>query len=605
MKEGLLPDEQRQFLELFLADAWVSEGGVIVSHNGFLSDRAREIRGWDDPRGHAFWELFDGEDAARAKAEYERWRAGDLSTLEISVASSKVHKPMASAQVRLIRHGDRELGVLFIPHAESAQERVRKLDAHVRVFQTYLREGRIGFFIYEEVAPLVARITHVNEEGASILERPASGILGMNALDLVHPSEHERDVDFYGQWREGKTDLPYLEAQAITGSGEVITVEAILGEVSWEGRPAGFVLFRDVTERTLILTELRRYAQAFELLRDTVVLADGDFNIIYVNPAGLERSGYSLDEVVGRFAGIFGAMREGEAPPQDIVETLMREGSWRGERWAARKDGTEYPVDIIVTVQKDRSGRPQMVTVMSRDISARKATEMLLRRARERAEFFTDLMSHDINNYIQGVLGRLELLGSSDLSEEQLVHVRQAMEQAQRTSDLVARVRAVSQAQHPRALEPVDLREVLSEALEDLRLKWKDRRLVVSASHTPEQALVRADDLLKDLIMNVVDNAIKHSPGDAVIDISTQAQREGDRRVWRLEVTDRGPGVPDAQKREVFYRFVRRGSSEGSGLGLSLVLALAERYNGRVWLEDREPGDHTKGTKVIIELPAE
>ena len=71
-----------------------------------------------------------------------------------------------------------------------------------------------------------------------------------------------------------------------------------------------------------------------------------------------------------------------------------------------------------------------------------------------------------------------------------------------------------------------------------------------------------------------------------------------------IAVADHGPGIPDEDKSSVFYRHVRRvDDSPGTGLGLSLVMALTERYRGRVWIEDRVPGSHEEGAKVIVELP--
>ncbi len=178
-----------------------------------------------------------------------------------------------------------------------------------------------------------------------------------------------------------------------------------------------------------------------------------------------------------------------------------------------------------------------------------------------------------------------------------------ATEQALKTSDLTARVRKISQAQHGGELMPIDLVVVLNEALEDLKLKWKDRQYDVRISHRSAKVMVLADGFIKDLVINILDNAIKHSPQPSSIEISTKTRMEGRRMLWRLEVADQGQGIPDAEKDEVFYRFVRKGASGGSGLGLSLVMALSERYNGRVWIEDRVPGDRTLGTRVVVEMP--
>jgi signal transduction histidine kinase len=72
-----------------------------------------------------------------------------------------------------------------------------------------------------------------------------------------------------------------------------------------------------------------------------------------------------------------------------------------------------------------------------------------------------------------------------------------------------------------------------------------------------------------------------------------------------VTIEDNGPGIPDELKARLFTRsnkgFQR---SSGKGLGLYLIKMLAEDFHGKVWVEDRVPGDHTKGARFMIMLPA-
>ncbi|NIP35703.1 MAG: PAS domain S-box protein, partial [Thermoplasmata archaeon] len=77
-------------------------------------------------------------------------------------------------------------------------------------------------------------------------------------------------------------------------------------------------LFRDETDRHLMLEEMRRFEQGFEMLTDTLVLADKDFNIIYINPTGLERSGYTYEEVMGQPASMFASLDDGQGDPLEV-----------------------------------------------------------------------------------------------------------------------------------------------------------------------------------------------------------------------------------------------------------------------------------------------
>ena len=116
--------------------------------------------------------------------------------------------------------------------------------------------------------------------------------------------------------------------------------------------------------------------------------------------------------------------------------------------------------------------------------------------------------------------------------------------------------------------------------------------------------MVNASELLKDVFTNIIGNAIKHSEKAVTIDVMVSKVFEDGREYYRTIVEDNGPGIPDDMKDRVFSRLQRGGTkASGAGLGLYLVRRLVEDYHGRVWAEDRVPGDHTKGAKFIVLLP--
>jgi K+-sensing histidine kinase KdpD len=70
-------------------------------------------------------------------------------------------------------------------------------------------------------------------------------------------------------------------------------------------------------------------------------------------------------------------------------------------------------------------------------------------------------------------------------------------------------------------------------------------------------------------------------------------------------VEDNGPGIPDAQKKELFDQAGCEGTKiKGKGLGLCLVKSLVDRFHGKVWVEDRVPGDYKNGVRFVVMLPA-
>jgi two-component system, OmpR family, sensor kinase len=141
---------------------------------------------------------------------------------------------------------------------------------------------------------------------------------------------------------------------------------------------------------------------------------------------------------------------------------------------------------------------------------------------------------------------------------------------------------------------PVDLSEVVAEAAGELEPVAGDHHIRVSAPLGAE--IEGARDELHRLALNLMENALRHTPKGTRVRAEVTAH---DGEVV-LTVQDDGPGVPPELRERVFERFVRgtgdRGSS--SGLGLSIVRAVAESHRGSVILEDAAPG-----ARFVVRLP--
>jgi signal transduction histidine kinase len=120
-----------------------------------------------------------------------------------------------------------------------------------------------------------------------------------------------------------------------------------------------------------------------------------------------------------------------------------------------------------------------------------------------------------------------------------------------------------------------------------------------------ERCMVRANELLHDVFANMVSNAIKHTGDRAAILVDLDVVDDDGGRYCRGMVEDDGPGIPDDFKVKIFNRALKgTDKAKGMGLGLYLVKSLVDSYGGRVWVEDRVSGNHTKGARFVVMLPA-
>jgi signal transduction histidine kinase len=105
--------------------------------------------------------------------------------------------------------------------------------------------------------------------------------------------------------------------------------------------------------------------------------------------------------------------------------------------------------------------------------------------------------------------------------------------------------------------------------------------------------------LLRRMLMNLLDNAVRHTPAGGSVHVELRARPEG----FEVGVTDGGPGIPQEQRERIFERFVRldesRGPSQGAGLGLSIARTIAETHGGRLELARSDAA----GSTFVVRLP--
>jgi len=230
--------------------------------------------------------------------------------------------------------------------------------------------------------------------------------------------------------------------------------------------------------------------------------------------------------------------------------------------------------------------------------AARGETEAMLVRQRR---FVADA-SHELRTPLTSVLVNLELLAES-LHGDQGEAARSALRSSQRMRRLVADLLLLARTDVGRVIphEPCALDQIVVEAASELG--------PVSAAHEisldVHPAIVEGSrDELHRLTINLLENALRHTPAGTEIRVST---RTGDDGQALLVVEDDGPGVPEHLRETLFERFVRGAGDRGGsfGLGLAIVRAVAESHGGSVTIESTDERDGAPyGARFVVRLPA-
>jgi len=246
----------------------------------------------------------------------------------------------------------------------------------------------------------------------------------------------------------------------------------------------------------------------------------------------------------------------------------------------------------------------QAAMAMERVQFSRQAEKAQILQARENLErALLNSISHDLRTPLASVTGVLSSLRdkSVHLNEEARQELLDtACGEAERLNRFVGNLLDMTRIEAGAVrlnIEPCDVQDLVGCAIAALEPRINSRK--VTFKMQPVMPLVPMDlVLMTQVLVNILDNALKYSPPGTGIDLVAHADN-----AWCiLEIADRGPGVPEQDLKRVFDKFYRIPVPEGAGgtgLGLSICKGIVEAHGGRIRAENREGG----GLKIIVRLP--
>ncbi len=228
------------------------------------------------------------------------------------------------------------------------------------------------------------------------------------------------------------------------------------------------------------------------------------------------------------------------------------------------------------------------------DVAHAETEAMLVRQRR----FVADA-SHELRTPLTSVLANLELLADS-LHGDQGEAASSALRSSRRMRRLVADLLLLARTDVGRVVahERCDLAQIVIEATAELGPVSTEHDISLDVRPAPVDA---SRDELHRLIINLLENALRHTPAGTEIRVKTAIEKDvAGAGVALLVVEDDGPGVPEELAATLFERFVRGAGDRGGsfGLGLAIVRAVAEAHGGTVELQDAKPG-----ARFIVRLP--
>lgn len=348
-----------------------------------------------------------------------------------------------------------------------------------------------------------------------------------------------------------------------------------------------------------------------------ICIIDKNFNLIHANDTFFSYFHLKKNEVINKKCYDMWQEEVCNTPTCSLKQILKGKGYYDYE--IDKKLGNGTMSSCIVTAIPYKNSDGELIGVIENftDITKRKLTEYELaisennyRKAYNQAEFYKDLLAHDMNNILQSILSGIQLNSiyikspekSEELKKNQLIIEKQVM----RATKLISDIRKLSKLEEPEMKNTeIEICFILKKSITNLKHFFKDRNINIQVDSIDEKLYILANDLLEDVFDNIMINAVKYNENLSVEIIIRICKKktEGKNHI-KIEFLDNGIGINDDRKKEIFQRaFVKDRSTHGMGLGLSLVKRIIEIYNGKIWVEDRVKEANIIGSNFVILIP--
>lgn len=482
-----------------------------------------------------------------------------------------------------------------------------------------------------------SQINIANEALLTMLGFEENEIVGRHLLELspfegTYTSISGEEFTFTDEYLNQQTEkanelfekgkVTNYEIYMIRKDGKIVPIEATISVLkNQEGERRGSIaICRDITERKKAEKEIREAKEFLEKIiessKDGIVITDEKGMMISVNTAVEQMSGFKKDELVGKHTSAL-VVEDKDTKDQILqkIGELFEKGYVSYEAVHRRKDGQCIDVECNSSVIKDNQGNAIGGVSIIRNISERKILEKQLLQS-EKLRSLGELaggVAHDFNNVLAAILGRAQLLRMNvktpmdkDERRKSVLEMNKGLEVIEKAAkdgaETVRRIQEFSRRRDDdKFFTQVDINEIVENALEFTRTKWKDDaeprgiKFNIQREFHPIPSTAGSASELREVFTNLIKNAIDAMPQGGAINIKTYQK---DSHI-AVQVKDTGVGLAPSIRERIFDPFFTTKGPQSSGLGMSVSYGIVHRHRGTIEV-DSIPG---KGTTFTVKIP--
>ncbi|MFX1365236.1 MAG: PAS domain S-box protein [Promethearchaeota archaeon] len=516
-----------------------------------------------------------------------------------------------------INPNDLTAGVTFtaldITHRKKVEENLKKSEEKYRLLTENLND-------LISVVNEMGIIEYINEKiHKKVMGYSYKDLGNKNVFELVHPEDREKVIKVMrSTFKQGEG---FVVARIAHKDGHYIWTETN-GKtfIDNDGKVKILMITRDINERKIAEEELKKNEKflqnIFDGMQDGLSILDKDLNIIRVN--------YWMQEMYDRDGGLIGKkcydIYQKRKLPCPWCPSILTLESGQKHISTVPYPSEENPIGWIELTSfplKQQDNKVIGVIEYVKDITERvnankklKESEEKYRSAFNRSNLYKDVFTHDINNIMQNILTSVELVKifSANPHRKQSLEeiINLIYEQVIRGKMLVANVQELSKTDELfSSLFSINTFNILIESFNSVKNNFTQKKIEIKIDSAKENYFVKANELLKDVFVNILTNAIQHNNNPFVeVIIKISEETLNGIQFIKFEFIDNGIGIPDSMKQLIFSReYKKEGTPSGIGLGLLLVKRILDSYKAKIRVEDRVKGDFSKGSNFILSIP--
>jgi len=470
-------------------------------------------------------------------------------------------------------------------------------------------------FLHEDDSPMTA-----------LLKRSSDGIVIVDTSGVilfVNPAAAAIFGRRYEELVGSNLGLPLLsgekaEIDILNKQQGLRRVEMMTSETRWYEQPVRLVVFHDITreveaEKQRRISE-KKFTEIFRISPEPVLLTRlEDGTILDANPAFLAALDMSRDECIGKTTVEIGLWAA-----QDERETFLQEAQERGQihrREVSLTVAGEKYTFLVSSTLIEIEGESNLLTLL-RDITSIRERQQHLEYAKQEAERanraksdFLANMSHEIRTPMNAIIGSSHILMNTSVSPEQKEFINTIIQSGNHLLTLIDDILDFSKIEAGKLYvenELFDMDEIAKELLDIVshRARGKTLELVYHFNPQIERHLYGDPARLRQILVNLVGNAVKFTPRGEVVIREVLKERSANSLTLGFEISDTGIGISSERIQELFSPFSQGDTSAtrrygGTGLGLSIVKRLSELMGGSVTVESTED----VGSRFTVTLP--